>query len=225
VDPFQKIAALFFKALTARMFRVDGAALAKVPSRGPLILVTNHVHIPEIPTLYVRLLPRKVYGMAQAERVLDKNLWGAILRWIDTIPVWRGEADLNALRSGIQRLKEGNIILLDPEGTRSHDGCLQKGQPGAILMALHSGAAMLPVVHYGSENYQENLKHLRRTDMHYVVGKPFRLEAGSERVTSATRQQMIDEVMFQMAGLLPPQYRGVYADVNTASQKYLVFEE
>jgi 1-acyl-sn-glycerol-3-phosphate acyltransferase len=225
MDLFQQIAALFFRALTGRMFRVDDAALAKVPSHGPLIIVTNHVHIPEIPTLYVRLLPRKVYGMAQAERVLDKNLWGAILRWIDTIPVWRGEADLNALRTGIQRLTEGNIILLDPEGTRSHDGCLQKGQPGAILIALHSGAPVLPVVHYGSENYQENLKRLRRTDMHYVVGKPFRVEAGGERVTSAIRQQMIDEVMFQMAGLLPAQYRGAYADVKTASHKYLVFEE
>jgi 1-acyl-sn-glycerol-3-phosphate acyltransferase len=225
MDLFQQIAALFFRALTGRMFRVDDAALAKVPSHGPLIIVTNHVHIPEIPTLYVRLLPRKVYGMAQAERVLDKNLWGAILRWIDTIPVWRGEADLNALRTGIQRLNEGNIILLDPEGTRSHDGCLQKGQPGAILIALHSGAPVLPVVHYGSENYQENLKRLRRTDMHYVVGKPFRVEAGGERVTSAIRQQMIDEVMSQMAVLLPPQYRGAYADVKTVSHKYLVFEE
>jgi len=222
---FQKIAALFFKGLTGLMFRVDAAALAKVPRGGPLIIVTNHVHIPEIPTLYVRLLPRKVIGMAQAEKVLDKNLWGAILRWIDTIPVWRGEADLNALRMGIRRLSEGNIILLDPEGTRSHDGRLQKGQPGAILMALHSGAAMLPVVHYGSENYQANLKRLRRTDMHYVVGTPFRVEAGGERVTSATRQQMIDEVMFQMASLLPPRYRGVYADLSLASHKYLVFGE
>jgi 1-acyl-sn-glycerol-3-phosphate acyltransferase len=166
-----------------------------------------------------------VIGMAQAEKVLDKNLWGAILRWIDTIPVWRGEADLNALRMGIRILSEGKIILLDPEGTRSHDGRLQKGQPGAILMALHSGAAMLPVVHYGSENYQANLKRLRRTDMHYVVGTPFRVEAGGERVTSATRQQMIDEVMFQMAGLLPPKYRSAYADLQAASHKYLVFEE
>jgi 1-acyl-sn-glycerol-3-phosphate acyltransferase len=207
------------------MFRVDSDELAKVPRGGPLIIVTNHVHIPEIPTLYVRLLPRKVYGMAQAERVLDRNIWGAILRWIDTIPVWRGEADLNALRKSIRKLSEGNIILLDPEGTRSHNGRLQKGQPGAILLALHSGAPLLPVVHYASENYRENLKHLRRTDMHYVVGKPFRVNSGSERVTSAIRQQMIDEVMFQMAGLLPAEYRGAYADMSFASHKYLVFGE
>jgi 1-acyl-sn-glycerol-3-phosphate acyltransferase len=221
----QRITAAFFKALTGLMFRVDATQLARIPMQGPLIILANHVHIPEIPTLYARLLPRKVHGLAQAERVLDKNIVGGILRLFGTIPVWRGEADLNALRTGIKKLTEGNIILLDPEGTRSHNGCLQKGRPGAILMALHSDAPMLPVVHYGSENYRENLKRLRRTDLYYVVGKPFRVDAGGQRVTSAVRQQMIDEVMFQMAGLLPPQYRGAYADLNTAPHKYLVFEE
>ncbi|MGA2489323.1 MAG: lysophospholipid acyltransferase family protein [Anaerolineales bacterium] len=221
----QWITATFFKALTGLIFRVDAAQLAKVPRGGPLIIVANHVHIPEIPTLYTRLLPRKMRGMVQAERVFDRNIVGAILRWIGTIPVWRGEADLNALRMGIQVLAEGNILLLDPEGTRSHNGCLQKGRPGAILIALHSGAPMLPVVHYGSENYPENLKRLRRTDLHYVVGKPFRVDAGGQRVTSAIRQQMIDEVMFQMAGLLPLQYRGAYADLNNAPHKYLKFVE
>ncbi len=219
------IVAAFLRSLTGLMFRVDAAQLAKVPKRGPLIIVANHVHIPEIPTLYTRLLPRKVHGIAQAEHVLSRNIAGGILRLFGTIPVWRGEADLNALRTGITKLEEGKIILLDPEGTRSHNGCLQKGRPGAILMALHSGAPLLPVVHYGSENYQENLKHLRRTDLKYVVGKPFRVDAGGQRVTSSIRQEMIDEVMFQMAGLLPPKYRGAYAAMNPASHKYLVFEE
>jgi 1-acyl-sn-glycerol-3-phosphate acyltransferase len=216
--------AAFLKSLTGLMFRVDAAQLVNVPRSGPLIIVTNHVHIPEIPTLYTRLLPRKVHGMALAERVLDKNLVGRILRLFGTIPVWRGEADLNALRSGIKALKQGDILLLDPEGTRSHTGCLQKGHPGAVLMALHSGAPILPVVHYGSENYPPNLKRLRRTDLHYVVGKPFRLDAGGQRVTSSIRQQMIDEVMVQMAGLLPPKYRGVYA-APTPAIKYLKFDK
>jgi 1-acyl-sn-glycerol-3-phosphate acyltransferase len=219
------IVAEFLKALTGLMFRVEAAQLAKVPRRGPLIIVTNHVHIPEIPTLYTRLSPRKVYGMALAERVLAKNFLGRILRLFGTIPVRRGEADLIALRTGIKELTKGNIILLDPEGTRSHNGCLQKGRPGAILMALHSGAPLIPVVHYGSENYRENLRRLRRTDLHYVVGKPFRVETRGQQVTSTIRQQIIDEVMFQMAGLLPAQYRGVYAALEAAQYEYLVFEE
>jgi 1-acyl-sn-glycerol-3-phosphate acyltransferase len=141
--------AAFLRGLTALMFRVDGAQLSRVPRRGALIIISNHVHVPEIPTLYTRLLPRKLHGMAQAEHVLGKSLAGRILRLFGTIPVWRGEADLNALRTGIKILNNGNMLLIDPEGTRSHTGCLQKGRPGAILMALHSGAPMLPVVHYG----------------------------------------------------------------------------
>jgi 1-acyl-sn-glycerol-3-phosphate acyltransferase len=219
------IVAAFLKGLTGLMFRVDSAQLGKVPRNGPLIIVTNHVHVPEIPTLYTRLLPRKVHGMAQAEHVLGKDIASRILRLFGTIPVWRGEADLNALRTAIRRLNEGKIVLLDPEGTRSHDGRLGKGRPGAILMALHSGAPLLPVVHYGSENYRENLRRLRRTVLHFVVGKPFRVDPGGQRVTSDIRQQMIDEVMFQMAGLLPPPYRGAYAAFDSASHKYLVFEE
>jgi 1-acyl-sn-glycerol-3-phosphate acyltransferase len=219
------VVAGFLKALTGLMFRVDAVQLDKVPKGGPLIIVANHVHVPEIPTLYTRLYPRKVSGMAQAEHVLGKSVAGRILRLFGTIPVWRGEADLNALRTGIKELAKGNMVLLDPEGTRSHNGRLQKGRPGAILMALHSGALLLPVVHYGSENYRENLRRLRRTDLHFAVGKLFRVDAGGQRVTSSIRQQMIDEVMFQMAGLLPPQYRGAYAAVDTARHKYLVFEE
>jgi 1-acyl-sn-glycerol-3-phosphate acyltransferase len=217
--------AAFLKGLTGLMFRVDSTQLVKVPRNGPLIIVANHVHVPEIPTLYTRLLPREVRGMAQAEHVLGKDIASRILRLFGTIPVRRGEADLNALRTGINLLKQGKIVLLDPEGTRSHDGRLQKGQPGAILMALHSNSPLLPVVHFGSENYRENLKRLRRTDLHFVVGKPFRLKAGGQRVSRCIRQQMIDEVMFQMAALLPLQYRGVYATAELAPHQFLVFEE
>ena len=71
---FTLIMWLFFQALTRLMFRVDAAQLDKVPRQGPLILVANHVHIPEIPTLYARLWPRQVRGMAQAEKVLAKTL-------------------------------------------------------------------------------------------------------------------------------------------------------
>jgi 1-acyl-sn-glycerol-3-phosphate acyltransferase len=82
----------------------------------------------------------------------------------------------------------------------------------------------MPVVHYGSEDYQANLRRLRRTKLTFVVGQPFRLKIMARPVTGALRQQITDEVMFQLARLLPPQYRGVYADLNTASQDFLVFE-
>jgi len=151
------------KTITDLMFRVDGSELAKIPSHGPLILITNHVHMPEIPTLFLRLVPRPVTGMLLASR------WdNALLRWMlntfHIIPLRRGEADLAGLRLGLKMLNKGYIVIVDPEGTRSHDGRLQAGRAGAVLMALRSGAPLIPVVHYGSENYMQNLRRLRRTD-------------------------------------------------------------
>ena len=210
------------KTITDLAFRVDSAELAKVPSHGPLILITNHVHMPEIPTLFLRLVPRPVTGMLLASR------WdNALLRWMlntfHIIPLRRGEADLAGLRLGLEMLGKGYIVIVDPEGTRSHDGRLQVGRAGAVLMALRSGAPLIPVVHYGSENYLQNLRHLRRTDFHFVVGKPFHIDPKLATSLHQLRQPIIDEVMAQMATLLPLQYRGAYANMNP-TQNYLVFD-
>jgi len=216
----------FLRTLTACMFRVDATQLAKVPTHGPLIIIANHVHIPEIPTLYTRLLPRTVRGMVMAEHVENKHkIVGRILNLFGSIPVHRGEMDLSAMRQGLQTLKDGDILLLDPEGTRSHNGCLQKGRAGAILMALRSGAPLLPVVHYGSEDYQSNLRRLRRTDLTFAVGVPFYLKDSGKTLSADLRQHITDEVMYQMARLLPERYRGAYADLDSATQGYLVFDQ
>ena len=212
-----------FKGLTRLLCRIDDAQLARVPDQGPLIVVTNHVNILEIPIIYTHLQPRPVTGMVAAVR------WNSrLLRWLldvcGTIPVHRGEADVAAMRRAIEMLKAGRIVIIDPEGTRSGDGRLQQGHAGVVLLALRSGARLLPVVFYGSEHYKDNLRRLRRTDFHIAVGRPFYLDPGGVKVTRQVRRQMIDEVMVQMAALLPPAYRGVYSDLDAATERYLTFK-
>ncbi|MFC2028798.1 lysophospholipid acyltransferase family protein [Chloroflexota bacterium] len=221
----QVVVAGFLRTLTACMFRVDASELKKVPAHGPLIIIANHVHIPEIPTLYTRLLPRKVHGMVMAEHVENRHkIVGRILNLFGSIPVHRGELDLPAIRQGLQILKNGRILLIDPEGTRSHDGCLGKGRPGAILLALRSEAPLLPVVHFGSEGYRANRSRFHRTNLTFKVGVPFYLRKPSGSLTQALRRQITDEVMFQMALLLPERYRGAYSDLGSATQNYLEFD-
>ena len=211
------------KGLTGLLCRIDDAQLAQVPDRGPLILVANHVNILEMPILYTRLQPRPVTGFAAAYRW--EKLW---TRWLlnvcGAIPLRRGEADIAALRKALEMLKAGHIVAIAPEGTRSGHGRLQKAHPGVVLLALRSGAPLLPVVYYGSEHYRDNLRRLRRTDFHIVVGKPFYIDAGGTKATRQVRQQIVDEMMYQMAALLPPAYRGVYSDLNAATEKHLAFQ-
>jgi 1-acyl-sn-glycerol-3-phosphate acyltransferase len=212
-----------FKGLTRLLCRVDDAQLARVPDQGPLILVTNHVNILEVPLIYTHLHPRPVTGFVASYRW--DNLWlRPLLNVCNAIPLRRGEADIAAMREALQALKAGHILAIAPEGTRSEHGRLQRGRPGAVLLALRSGAPLLPLVFYGGEYYQDNLRRLRRTDFHIVVGKPFYLNAGGARVTRPVRQQMVDEVMYQISALLPPAYRGVYSDLDAATERYLAFQ-
>jgi 1-acyl-sn-glycerol-3-phosphate acyltransferase len=218
-----RIVVAAFKGLTRLLCRVDDAQLARVPDQGPLILVTNHVNILEVPLIYTHLHPRPVTGFVAAYRW--DNPW---LRWLLTvcgaIPLRRGEADIAAMRKALEALRAGHIVAVAPEGTRSGHGHLQKGHPGVVLLALHTDAPLLPLVFYGGERYQDNLRRLRRTDFHIVVGRPFYLDASGVKVSRPVRQQMVDEVMVQMAALLPPAYRGVYSDLTEATERYLSFQ-
>jgi 1-acyl-sn-glycerol-3-phosphate acyltransferase len=208
------------KRLTRILCRIDDEQLVNVPARGPLIVVANHVNFWEVPIMYTHLLPRPITGFVKSEN-WDKpatrflfSMWGAI-------PLRRGTADVDALRQGLEALKNGKILAISPEGTRSGNGLLQECHPGVVLVALRSGAPILPLVYYGSENYMQYFRRLRRPPFRIIVGRPFRLEPGGVKVTREVRQQMLDEIMFQVAALLPQEYRGVYSDMSAATFNYL----
>lgn len=217
-----RLMVMTFRGITSLICRIHDEQLARVPDRGPLILVGNHVNLIEIPILYTRLQPRPLTGMVLATRW--EMFW---TRWLlevaGAIPLRRGEADIAALRKAIEMLVNGYIVAIAPEGTRSGDGSLGKAHAGVVSLALHSQAPLLPVVFYGGERYLQNMLHLRRTDFHIVVGQPFYLDPSGVKVDRRLRQQMLDEIMYQLAELLPPQYRGVYADLEKATQNYLKF--
>jgi 1-acyl-sn-glycerol-3-phosphate acyltransferase len=210
------------RGLTDVICRVDDAQLARVPQHGPLIVVANHINFLDAPVLFSRVHPRRVTGFVKAETWQNPTL-GLLFDVWNTIPLERGEADVGAFREGLAALQDGAILAVAPEGTRSGHGRLQRGRPGVVLLALRSGAPILPLVYYGSERFHDNLRRLRRTDFRIVVGQPFYLDARGVKVTQTVRHAMVNEMMYQIAALLPPDYRGVYADIDTATEHYLHF--
>ena len=210
------------KALIELTCRVDDTQLARVPKYGPLIIIANHINFLEVPVMYVYMQPRPVTGFAKAEN-WNNPFTGWLLDIAEAIPLERGKADMTAIRTGLAMLEEGRIFAIAPEGTRSYHGQLQKGRPGTVMIALHSGAPILPLVYYGNEHFEHNIRRLRRTDFHIAVGQPFHIDTHGVRVTRQIRQQIIDEMMYQLAILLPPEYRGVYADLDAATTNYLRF--
>ena len=210
------------KRLTHILCRIDADQLSRVPEKGPLILVANHVNFLEVPIVYTQLLPRSVTGFAKAE-TWDNPVMGYLFDLWGGIPIRRGTADVTALRQGLGALEAGRILAVAPEGTRSGHGRLQRGNPGVVMLALHSGSPLLPMVYFGAEKFRHNLVRLRRTDFHVVVGQPFYLNGEGVKVTRRVRRQMTDEIMWQLAALLPSAYRGEYADLTAATETYLRF--
>jgi 1-acyl-sn-glycerol-3-phosphate acyltransferase len=199
---------------------LDMAELQKVPMRGPLIAITNHTGQVEVPIMFAYLQPRKITAWAKAE-AFDNLFLKVIFGIWNVIPVRRGEADIQSLRLAVKMIKEGYIFGIAPEGTRNKTGRLLRAMPGTVLLALHSGAPIIPVVHWGGENYLKNLKSFKRTDFHIRVGKVFTLNTEGVKVTGEVRQQIADEMMYEIAKLLPEEYRGEYSDLSKATRQFL----
>lgn len=201
--------------------RIDAPDLDKFPKSGPLIAVANHTGQIEVPLLFAHLQPRKITGWAKAEAW---DNW--LLRWVfnlwGVIPVRRGEADMSALKKALRALEQGYIFGIAPEGTRNKTGVLRRAHPGTVILALHSGAPLIPIVHWGGEVYLRNLKRLKRTDFHVRVGQPFKINVEGVRVTAEIRQRIADEIMYRIAKLLPEKYRGEYSDLSKATDEFLM---
>lgn len=138
--------------------------------------------------------------------VLAAEKWHKVLpiRWVfDGVGcVWvrRGEVDRQALAEVMTYLKNGRVVGMAPEGTRSKTGALQKARNGAAWLARASGAPIIPVALWGVEN----IRVFHRPEVQVRVGAPLRL----------TREDNLDEaterIMRQIAQMLPEKYRGVY---------------
>jgi|YNPNPStandDraft_1061719.scaffolds.fasta_scaffold00098_5 1-acyl-sn-glycerol-3-phosphate acyltransferase len=209
--------------LTGILCRMDADELKRIPPRGPLILVGNHINFLEVPVLVTRVWPRPVTGFSKLEtwhnpaKAFLFNIWGGI-------PLRRGELDMAAFEAACQKLKEGYLFAIAPEGTRSGHGRLQKGHPGVALLAVRSGVPLMPMVFYGNEHFWQNIKRLKRTDFHVRVGNPFTIDTHGRAMSREVREQIIREIMWQLAALLPPENRGFYADLQNATEEYLRFE-
>jgi 1-acyl-sn-glycerol-3-phosphate acyltransferase len=208
------------------LVKTDLDDLQQIPSQGPLILITNHVNMLEGPIVYTqlqRILPRYLTGFAKVE-FWDNPITGFLFDTWDAIPLNRGEADLKAIKEAVARIKAGAIFAMAPEGTRSREAQLLRAHSGIAMLGYMSESPILPMASYGHEKYVSDLKRFHRSTYHLNLGKPFKLDTGGKRVKGDMRQEMADEIMYQLAALLPEQYRGVYSDLSKLTSNYLNFD-
>jgi 1-acyl-sn-glycerol-3-phosphate acyltransferase len=187
----------------------------------PLIVAVNHINFLEVPILVAHSYPLHLTGLVKSE-TWNNPVMSFIFNTYKAIPINRTGSYQEPFRKVREAMGRGFFVCVAPEGTRSKNGVLGRGKAGIVQLALYTGAPILPVVHYGGEQIWNNIRRLKRTPFSFKVGRPFRFRTEG-RPDRATRELMLEELMGQMARLLPYEMRGIYAEQAQRESRYLEF--
>ena len=192
--------------------RIEVHGLEKIPA-GNVIIAANHLGRLDTAVLLC-VLNREDIIMAIAEKYKDHPFFGAIGRAVNGIWLNRFEADFSAMRQILERMKQGGLLVIAPEGTRSKTEALQQGKMGVAFLASKSGYPVLPVAVIGTEDHSivENLKHFRRSKIVVKAGDLFNIEIPKGNGREEAMRKATDEIMCRIGAMLPEKYRGVYAE-------------
>lgn len=197
----------------ALRFKIHGSA--NVPKHGGALIVGNHIHNSD-PLLMLSASPRPILWMAKAE------IWGVrVVPWFANVagafPVERGKADRKAIKQALEILNEGLLVGMFPEGTRTVTGGLKEPFPGVSLVAVRSGAPVIPCVIVGSDALPVNGDKPRRRAgrwprVEVAFGAPFHLKTHADDGRRYRLEELTDAMMIEIARMLPEQMRGIYRE-------------
>jgi 1-acyl-sn-glycerol-3-phosphate acyltransferase len=186
--------------------------MEKVPE-GQFIIASNHLGRLDSSLLYY-VFNRDDIILPTAEKYKNHPLYGRLGKAMGAIWLNRFDADIHAIKEILRRLKAGGLLAIAPEGTRSKSETLQEGKPGVAYLASKVNIPIIPIAITGTEDrlIKENLKHFRRSHILVRAGDPFMLAPINSKNREADLQIATDEIMCQIAAMLPEKYRGVYSD-------------
>lgn len=203
---------------TRLLFRPWVKGLGNVPAEGAAILASNHLSVSDS-VFMPAMLKRQVHFLAKRDYFTGAGPKGWITRKFfeatNQLPMDRsgGEASLRSLDAGLEALREGRLLGIYPEGTRSPDGRLHRGKIGVAKLALASGAPVVPIAMIGTDQAQpigRTLPRIRRIGM--IFGEPLDFSDRAEGVTDArVLRAVTDEIMEAIRRLSGQEYVDAYA--------------
>jgi len=209
---------VFLGPLLKLFFRPQVEGAENIPEKGGAMLASNHLAVADSFFLPL-MLSRRVTFPAKLEYFTQPGIKGKFKKWFFTgmgqIPIDRsgGAAAQAALDTGTRLLREGHLLGIYPEGTRSPDGRLYKGKTGLARMVLESRVPVVPVAMFGTDKANPiGSKMWRPHKIRMVIGKPMdfsRYEglAGDRFI----ERSITDEIMYALMELSGQEYVDIYA--------------
>ncbi|MBN1451441.1 MAG: 1-acyl-sn-glycerol-3-phosphate acyltransferase [Anaerolineales bacterium] len=201
-----------FRLIFHILGRVKVIGKENIPFGKPYVVAINHISLYD-PPLAAAFWP-EVLEIMGASDVFARPGQGKLLRLYGVIPVHRGEYDRTLLQRVVSVVKAGYPLLIAPEGGRSHVTAMRRAYPGVAYIVEETNIPVVPVGLVGTtDDFWQRSKRGERPHLEMRIGLPITLPPITEKGAARrdARQRNADLVMQHLAGLLPEEYRGVYA--------------
>ncbi|MGA9533759.1 MAG: lysophospholipid acyltransferase family protein [Anaerolineales bacterium] len=200
----------FFQIGLAILTRQQISGRERIPDP-PYIMAINHLGVFDVPLIYGQFGGPRITGWA-AEKWEHHWVYGTILRSGGAIFIHRGKVDRRAIERAVVWLQSGNAFAMAPEGTRSATGAMARAKTGIAYLVDQADVPVIPCAITGPEKVAVTLRRLGRPLLTATVGEPFKLPPLPEHDRTPAMRSNTDALMCRIAAMLPPAYRGYYAD-------------
>jgi 1-acyl-sn-glycerol-3-phosphate acyltransferase len=201
-----------FRLLFLTLAKITITGRENIPYGKPYMVAVNHVSMFD-PPFVTAFWPETVEGMGASD-IWKKRGQNILVDWYGGIKVHRGEYDRNLIEVVVNVLDSGYPLLIAPEGGRSHTPGMRRAMPGIAFILERARVPVVPVGVVGTtDDFADKAFSFKRPRLEMHIGTPFHLPPieGSGQERREARQRNADQVMENIAELLPEEYRGVYA--------------
>lgn len=197
------------KAILHRLMDIEVSGQEHLPLSGGCILTTNHLSRLDTPLL-LTCVDRDDICALVTDKYRFNPLFSLFIRTTGSIWINREIADHTAIRAALKKIKQGWLLGIAPEGTRSRVGSLLQAKSGTVLLADRAGVPVIPVSIQGTEDGMAKLMRFKRPSIKVRIGEAYTMPSIDRNDRESSVNRNTEEMMCRIAALLPVHYHGFY---------------
>ena len=201
----------FTRWIFGKVFTVTAEGVENIPLTGGCILATNHLSRLDTPLL-LNLVPRDDLAGLVADKYYYNPFFAIFVTTTGSVWINRESADFSAIRAGLSIIRNGGILGIAPEGTRSQVGEMIEAKNGTAMIAEKANVPIVTASISGTDRAMSEFRNFRKAKLHVKFSEPFMLSPISRENREADLVRNTEEIMCHIAANLPEIHRGFYKD-------------